>query len=48
MLAGEAPALQHILIEFWLRRRNIVSSRVVSWRYPDRLALVKGERESKG
>ena len=42
-LAGEAPALQHILIALWSRRRNIVTSRVVSWRYPGRLALFKGE-----
>ena len=43
LLAGEAPTLQHILIALWLRRRNIVTSRVVSWRYPGRLALFKGE-----
>ena len=26
-LAGDAPALQHVLIAFWLRRRNVVTSR---------------------
>ena len=44
-LAGEAPSYNTSLVAFWLRRRNIVTSPVVSWRYPGRLALFKGEGE---